>query len=66
MLSTWLAAEVGVAKGQSYSIEGMSVTRADLRTIAERVKYWRTEVDRLLSSGGSTGPRVRRVIPRDL
>jgi hypothetical protein len=62
MLSNWLAADVATSKGQSYSIDGVQVTRVDARTITEKIKYYSGLV-RSLERGGS---RVVRVVPRDL
>lgn len=63
-LNTWLQAELAVASGQEYTIEGRSLTRASLNQIAERIRYWRAEVERLEFAG--RGMRVMRVVPRDL
>lgn len=63
-LAQWLAAEAAVAQAQEYTIGGMRLTRADARTIAERIAYWRREVV-LLERGTGGGIRRRRVIPRD-
>jgi len=39
-LSLWLAASEKVAAGQSYTIGGRSLTRADARAIQQQVEYW--------------------------
>jgi len=62
-LAEYLAAESAILKGQSYSIGDRSLERADLREIVKQRKYWAVEVSNL--SSGRTGPRPRRVIPRD-
>lgn len=65
-LQAWLAAELAIAEGhQSYEVEGQRITRADVEKVAERVRFWSAEVARL-SATGSSGPRVIRVVPRDL
>lgn len=64
-LRLWLEAEKAVATGQSYTIGTRSLTRANLRDITERIRFWRGEVARL-SCGISQGVRVMRVVPRDL
>ncbi len=51
-LATWLEAEDKVASGQSYSIGGRSLTRADARLIGERVEYWDRKVKVLSNVGG--------------
>lgn len=66
-LKMWLAAEKAVATGQSYRIGTRSLTRASLREITERIRFWRGEVARLKCGiGGGGGLRVMRVVPRDL
>jgi len=50
-LATWLDAEDRVAAGQSYTISGRSLTRADLSQIRETIDYWESKVLRL-SRGG--------------
>lgn len=64
-LFEWLDAESAVAGGQAYTIGSRSLTRADLSRIAERIRFWRAEVERL-ESGRPAGPRVMRAVPRDL
>jgi len=51
-LAIWLDAEDKVAAGQSYSIGGRSLTRADLKMIGERVTYWDRKVKELSAVGG--------------
>lgn len=63
-LDTWMDAELKVATGQSYTIGTRSLTRANLNEIREQIKFWRTEVEGL--EGRVRGPRVMRVVPRDL
>lgn len=63
-LKIWLDAERAVATGQSYKIGSRSLTRADLSEIANRVNFWRNELEKLES--GRTGARVMRAVPRDL
>lgn len=58
-LSAWLAADLAVASGQSYSIAGRSVTRADASEIRENIQFWDRQVKRL-SRGGI---RVRGASP---
>lgn len=63
-LKIWLEAERAVATGQSYKIGTRSLTRANLDQIADRIAFWRGEIDKLES--GRTGARVMRAVPRDL
>lgn len=62
-LKMWLDAEKAVATGQSYTIGGRSLTRANLRDITERIRYWRGEVVKLET--GRRGARVMRAVPVD-
>ena len=39
-LTEWLAADSAVATGQTYSIAGRSLSRADAKTIRENITYW--------------------------
>ena len=39
-LALWLAASEKVAQGQSYTIGGHTLTRADARAIQQQVDYW--------------------------
>lgn len=64
-LNLWLEAEKAVATGQSYRIGTRALTRANLREITERIKFWRGEIARL-QCGGGNGLRVMRIVPRDL
>jgi len=58
-LAIWLAADTAVATGQSYSVSGRALTRADAREIRENIKFWDGQVKRL-SRGGI---RMRGVTP---
>lgn len=62
MLNLWIAADEAVANGQSYSIGGRSLTRANAREITEKIKFWENRLTKI-QRGGMT---VRRVLPRDL
>lgn len=50
-LATWLEAEDAVATGQSYSIDGRTLSRTDADTIDRMVEKWDRRVKRL-SRGG--------------
>jgi len=64
-LDAWLAADLALATSQSYKMGDITLTRADLPTVKDRINFWRREVAALQAGKGS-GPRVYRVIPRDL
>jgi predicted RecB family nuclease len=46
-LDEWLAADLAVSKGQTYSIGDRSLTRADAQTIREQIDYWTRLVNTL-------------------
>jgi hypothetical protein len=56
-LDAWMAADDAVAGGQSYSIGGRSLTRANAAEIRANIEFWERRVIRL--SNGS-GIRVRQ------
>lgn len=63
--AAYLAAQLAVSTGQSYTIGTRTLTRADEAYIARKF----AEYDQLvtsLSCGGNGGVRVMRVVPRDL
>lgn len=62
-LDLWLDAEAKVASGQAYSMNGRSLSRANLREIGERIEYWNAWVQRLTANGGRQGMRVRGGTP---
>jgi hypothetical protein len=49
-LSLWLDAMTAVAAGQSYSIKGRSLSRADAGSIKEMVDYWDSKCRELAES----------------
>ncbi len=53
-LDNWLAASTAVANGQSYSIAGRSLTRADAKEIRENITYWNGIVKELDAGGGAS------------
>ena len=58
-LQKWLDADDAVVSGQSYSISGRHLTRADSAEIRKNILFWEKRVKRL--SGG--GISVKRVTP---
>lgn len=50
-LTDYLNAEAAVLAGQSYSIAGRQVTKADLREIREGIHYWEAKVKGLARGG---------------
>lgn len=61
-LDAWLAADLAVAGGQSYTLNGRTLTRADARLIKSNIEYWESRVRRLETNtdGGIT---VRGAVP---
>ena len=53
-LSTWLKAEEKIASSQSYTINGRSLTRADLSEIRKTIDYWEGKV-KVLSGASRRG-----------
>jgi len=58
-LTAWLNANTAVASGQSYSIAGRSLTRANAEEILKQIEFWDRQVKRL-SAGGI---QVKRIVP---
>ncbi len=50
-LAEWLAADTAVATGQSYTIAGRSLSRANAREIRENIDYWDAKVQDLDRGG---------------
>lgn len=63
--AAWLAAELAVATGQSYTIGTRQLTRADAAFIAQEFAKWDRIVTQL-ECGRPDGINVFRVVPRDL
>ena len=43
-LDAWIAADLAVAKGQSYSMNGRSLTLVNSKEIREQIQYWERRV----------------------
>lgn len=66
-LDAWLEAELSITTGQSYTLRGRTLTRANLTEIRNSIDYWNKKVhalDNAKKTGGRN--RVRCVVPRDL
>ncbi|WP_200964142.1 MULTISPECIES: DUF6148 family protein [unclassified Ensifer] len=57
-LELWLNASMAVAKKQSYSIAGRSLTLADAADIQSSIKYWNDMVQKLAAAASGRG-RIR-------
>lgn len=62
-LEAWLAAELAVSTGQSYSIGSRQLTRANLTEIRKQISFWRNEIAALSGRGRI---KAQRFVPRDL
>ena len=64
-LKRWLDADAAVATGQEYRIGERSLTRADAATIAQRIKFWKNEVETLEKGLTNDGRFYKRIIALD-
>ena len=55
-LDAWIAADLAVAKGQSYSMNGRSLTLANAKEIREQIQYWERRVLALNNSSSNNQP----------
>jgi len=62
--AAWLAAELAVASGQSYTIAGRTLTRVDAKEIHDNFVMYDQIVDQL-QAGKRPGVPMFRVVPRD-
>jgi hypothetical protein len=49
-LDAWIAADLAVAKGQSYSMNGRSLTMSNAKEIREQIQYWERRLATLQST----------------
>lgn len=63
--AAWYAAELAVATGQSYTIGGRTLTRADAAFISRQLAKYDAQLT-AAEAGRGPGVRAIRVIPRDL
>ena len=49
-LDAWIAADLAVAKGQSYSMNGRSLTMSNAKEIREQIQYWERRLATLQSA----------------
>ncbi len=56
-ITAWEAASLALAKGQSYSIEGRTLTRNDGQTVRDMLSYWQRVHNSLTAeAAGQTTP----------
>ncbi|MBO2943571.1 hypothetical protein JJQ72_06215 [Paenibacillus sp. F411] len=67
-LDAWMAAELALSTGQSYSIAGRSLTRVNLTEVMRQIQYWQKQLNDAIRFEQGLGPRrkVRRYVPIDL
>lgn len=66
-LIIWLQAEAAVAAGQSYQIEQMVLTRANLKYIGDRIEYWSGKlVEAEAAEKGRGRNRIYHFQPHDM
>jgi hypothetical protein len=63
-LANWIAADVAVSSGQSYSIAGRSLARTDAKEIRENIDYWDNKCKELAED--SSGLIISQVAPSDV
>ncbi len=49
-LDAWIAADIAVAKGKSYSMNGRTLSLAEVKDIREQIQYWERRVAALQSN----------------
>lgn len=59
-LAAWQSADTALAQGQSYTIDGLSITRTDAGYVKNRITFYRRQLIDLDASeaGGQQGIRV--------
>lgn len=62
MYDLYIAAEKAILSGQSYTIGGRQLNRANLAEVAKQREYWGKQLQ-LTSSTGSNSARVTRIVP---
>jgi hypothetical protein len=63
-LKLYLAAEKAILSGQSYEIEGLKLTRANLKDVQTMIAQLEGAVEKL-SNKGHERARLKFVVPRD-
>ena len=60
-LKLYLAAEIAILKGQSYEIEGLKLTRADLKAVQNMIAQLESEIAKF----GKQRARQKFIVPKD-
>jgi len=61
-LQEYLDAEAAILAGQSFSIAGRTLTRANLGDVQKGIELWNARAKKLDTGGG--GVRIFRAVPR--
>lgn len=46
-LEAWLSADLAISKGQSYTMNGRSITLANIKEVREQIGYWERRIQTL-------------------
>ena len=60
-LKLYLAAEIAILKGQSYEIEGLKLTRANLKDVQSMIAQLESEIAKF----GKRPARMKYIVPKD-
>lgn len=61
----YITAEEKVLLSQEYELENRKVTRADLKSIREGIKYWENKCDEIASNGATKKIKSFRIIAKN-
>ena len=64
-LDAWIAADLAVAKGQSYSMNGRSLTLANAKEIREQIQYWERRVSAFEQTVQNNQQAATMQVPHD-
>ncbi|SFA91724.1 hypothetical protein SAMN05216312_102226 [Cohnella sp. OV330] len=66
-LDAWLAADLAISTGQSYTIANRTLTRANIKDVHAMIKYWQAHLKAAIrAENGQRAPsRIRRYVPVD-
>lgn len=60
-VARWEAADLAIAKGKSYTIDGMTYTRQDADRVREQLEYWTRRLAACLRGRGSIRRQTARI-----
>lgn len=58
----WQAADLAIAKGKSYTIDGLTYTRQDAEAVRAQLDYWTRRLAFALRAGGGIRRQTARVV----